>query len=193
MTWYFTKQAGGFLTTLICGERTLQIPDRNRQRDPKSKSVDKLNPSIKVDNPDCTLPPDDQLWPLTDAEYAELIRGQEQGKVIVSDERGFPILQDKPPQLLEQIKNQQTADLAQRINTASAHKTKIAERIATLNDAVANMQQPGLQAFAATAEEQDELRRKQLALVQWKNYAIALGRITPTGDSIEWPEMPEDQ
>lgn len=193
MTWYFTKQAGGFLTTLICGERTLQIPDRNWERDPKSKSVDKLAPFITVDNPDCTLPPDDQLWPLTDAEYAALIKGQEQGKIIVADERGYPMLQDKPPSTLEQIKNRQSLDQAQRIAMANAHKTELTERIATLTDAVANIQQPDLRAFAATAEEEDELRRKQLALVQWKNYAIALGRITPTSDSIEWPEVPQDQ
>lgn len=193
MTWYFTKQAGGFLTTLICGERTIQIPDRNWQRDPKSKSIDKLAPFITVDNPDCTLPPDDQLWPLTDAEYAALIKGQEQGKMIVSDERGYPVLQDKPPGTLEQIKHRHSLDQAQRIATANAHKAELTERIATLNDAVANMHQPDLQAFAATAAEQDELQRKQLSLVQWKNYAIALGRITPTGDSIEWPEMPQDQ
>ena len=40
---------------------------------------------------------------ITDAEHAALLEGQSQGKVIVADESGRPILQDPPPPTAEQI------------------------------------------------------------------------------------------
>lgn len=40
---------------------------------------------------------------ITEAEHAALIGGQSQGKRIVADENGYPILQDPPPPTPEQI------------------------------------------------------------------------------------------
>ena len=46
--------------------------------------------------------PDDAVE-ITEAEHAALIEGQSQGKRIVADESGRPILQDPPPPTPEQI------------------------------------------------------------------------------------------
>ena len=46
--------------------------------------------------------PDDAVE-ITEAEYAALLEGQSQGKRIVADESGRPILQDPPPPTAEQI------------------------------------------------------------------------------------------
>lgn len=40
---------------------------------------------------------------ITEAEHAALLEGQSQGKLIVADESGRPILQDPPPPTAEQI------------------------------------------------------------------------------------------
>lgn len=40
---------------------------------------------------------------ITEAEHAALLEGQSQGKRIVADENGYPILQDPPPPTAEQI------------------------------------------------------------------------------------------
>jgi hypothetical protein len=40
---------------------------------------------------------------ITEAEHAALLEGQSQGKLIVADESGHPILQDPPPPSPEQI------------------------------------------------------------------------------------------
>ena len=45
---------------------------------------------------------------ITETEHAALLEGQSQGKVIVADENGRPILQDPPPPTLEQIMSRLT-------------------------------------------------------------------------------------
>lgn len=191
MAWYFNMQTLGFMTTVICGERTLQIPDPDWKPDPHSEEIDPQHPLITVDNPACTLAPEALLWPLTDEDYAALFAGQGAGKVISTTAQGHPILTDRPALTPEQIQMQQAADQAQRLTAANAHKATLAERIATLTDAVDNIGQPGVEAFAATPEEQDELARHQRALVQWKNYTIALSRVVPTAEPVQWPPKPE--
>ena len=53
---------------------------------------------------------------ITEAEHAALIEGQSQGKVIVADESGRPILQDPPPPSPEQIVAQYTAAVQKRLD-----------------------------------------------------------------------------
>lgn len=191
MAWYFHKQTAGFLTTLIYGERTLLKPDPDWLPDPADDNPT-APPLVRMQNPDCTLPPEELLLPLSDQQYTELIAGQESGRMIGTNAKGYPVLQDRPAPTQEQIQSRQAADKTRHIAVANTQKAKLADRIATLRDAVANIEQPGMQAFAATAEEQEELSRCELALVQWKNYAIELGRVAPTGAPIVWPEIPDN-
>lgn len=54
---------------------------------------------------------------ITEAEHAALIEGQSQGKRIVADESGRPILQDPPPPTAEQIIAQYTGAVQQHLDT----------------------------------------------------------------------------
>ena len=53
---------------------------------------------------------------ITEAEHAALIEGQSQGKVIVADKSGRPILQDPPPPSPEQIIAQYTAAVQKHLD-----------------------------------------------------------------------------
>ena len=53
---------------------------------------------------------------ITEAEHAALIEGQSNGKRIVADENGYPILQDPPPPTAEQIIAKYTADVQQHLD-----------------------------------------------------------------------------
>ena len=53
---------------------------------------------------------------ITEAEHAALIEGQSQGKVIVADESGRPILQDPPPPTTEQIIAKYTAAVQKHLD-----------------------------------------------------------------------------
>ena len=53
---------------------------------------------------------------ITDAEHAALIEGQSQGKVIVADESGRPVLKDPPPPTHEQIIAQYTGAVQQHLD-----------------------------------------------------------------------------
>ena len=53
---------------------------------------------------------------ITDAEHVALIEGQAQGKRIVADENGRPILQDPPPPTTEQIIAKHTAAVQKHLD-----------------------------------------------------------------------------
>ena len=53
---------------------------------------------------------------ITEAEHAALIEGQSNGKRIVADADGRPILQDPPPPTIEQIIAQYDAAMQQRLD-----------------------------------------------------------------------------
>ena len=53
---------------------------------------------------------------ITEAEHAALLEGQSQGKLIVADESGRPILQDPPPPTAEQIVAQYTAAVQKHLD-----------------------------------------------------------------------------
>ena len=179
----------------IYGERSILIPDPNWQPAPvnEDEETDQQPPLISVPNPNCSLPPEEQLHPLCDEEYETLMSGLSRGQVIDTDSLGRPFLIDPPPLSKSQLQAQQALNQINLVKVATANKTALAERIATLEDAVANIGQPEMESFAATAEEQAELIVCQSALIQWKNYAIALGRIVPTGAPIDWPSPPVSQ
>lgn len=68
---------------------TVEVPDMTAQ------------PSlIEVDNPDCRIPPD--AVEISDEYHAELLSGQQTGKIIAAGEDGYPVLLDPPPPTLEQ-------------------------------------------------------------------------------------------
>lgn len=108
---------------------------------------------------------------ITEEYWQELLNGQSAGKVIKPDENGYPILVDPPPPTLEQI----TADaLAKR----AALMSEATAAIAPLQDAV--------DLGEATPQE-------EALLLQWKQYRIALNRLTTSAGwptDIQWPTKP---
>ena len=53
---------------------------------------------------------------ITAEEHQSLLEGQSQGKIIVADKKGRPILQDPPPPTAEQIVAQYTAAVQKRLD-----------------------------------------------------------------------------
>ena len=105
MKMFYSKQTGGFYNTDIHGPRTVLIRDPNwtaPKDDPEARP-----PLVEVVNPHCLIPVD--AVEITTEEHAALIKGQAQGKRIVADKSGRPILQDPPPPTPEQIKSRLVA------------------------------------------------------------------------------------
>lgn len=106
-----------------------------------------------------------------DTEHGELLAGTTIGRVIVADERGYPMLQDRPPE----------TDEALRLRALAERDIFLAEaaiRIAPLQDAV--------DVGEATTEE-------EAALTAWKRYRVALNRIEQAAGfprDFAWPERP---
>lgn len=69
---------------------TVDIPDMTAQP-----------PLIEVDNPRCSIPPD--AVEISDEYHAELLAGQQEGKIIAGGGDGYPVLQDPPPPTLPQV------------------------------------------------------------------------------------------
>lgn len=113
---FYAKSTGGFYDESIHGHRRIRMIDpefvwpqievENPHFDPES-SVDGptifiddpevIPPVVEIDNPACKIPADatdESLWDYT---YAELLAGQTEGKRIVSDDYGCPILADQEP------------------------------------------------------------------------------------------------
>lgn len=77
--------------------------------------------------------------------------------------------------------------LRRKTSTAAAQRSALANRILTLSDAV--------DLEMATAEEIAELPERQEQLVNWKRYAIFLGRVTQQEGwhlSVDWPIEPTE-
>ncbi|CUJ00101.1 Bacteriophage tail assembly protein [Achromobacter aegrifaciens] len=117
------------------------------------------------------IPPDAVELERGAVEHEELLMGTTLGRVIVADERGYPMLQDRPPE----------TDEALRRRALGERDTLLAEaaiRIAPLQDAV--------DVGEATAEE-------EAALTAWKRYRVALNRIEQSPGfprDFAWPERP---
>lgn len=90
-----------------------------------------------------------------------------------------------PPPTPEQILAAQSAKLQGLTQLASAQKIALTNRIGTLNDAI--------ELEMATPEEVAELPIRQAQLLDWKRYAVLLGRVTSQDGwppEVEWPVQP---
>lgn len=116
----------------------------------------------------------DNAWPddlieITDEHYRNLLKGQENGKVICSSDKGYPILSEMPPLSTELsiVKARRKSD--ELMEFAS-------RKIAPLQDA--------LELDLITQEE-------KCILHQWKKYRVALSRIDYSEPAaIIWPDTP---
>lgn len=106
---------------------------------------------------------------ITASQRQALLAGQESGKIILTDDDGFPVLADRP--------GPSAADF---VAAAVAQKTALRLQadtvIAPLQDAV----------DVEMATEAEQLR-----LTEWKKYRVLLNRIdTATAPDITWPDVP---
>lgn len=93
----------------------------------------------------------------------------------------------------EEILITQSAKLQSLTQLATAQKLALTNRIATLQDAINNVNVEGREEFAATAEEQVEFPKRKTQLSKWKDYAILLGRVTTQvgwPPEVVWPVQP---
>jgi len=98
---------------------------------------------------------------------------------------GRPIWVPVPPPSSEAILIINSAKLQQETQLAAQQKTALANRIGTLQDAV-DLEE-------ATPEEIVELPLRQAQLLEWKRYAIYLGRVTTQSGwhmTVDWPQKP---
>lgn len=115
-----------------------------------------------------SLPGD--LVEITEEEWRSLIEGQSDGKVISSDEKGKPILTERPELTRDELQVLASGEKAQRLNVAS-------NKIAPLQDAA--------DLGIATNEE-------EVSLKEWKTYRVMVNRVDITSaPDIEWPSSPE--
>lgn len=113
-------------------------------------------------------------WPdkyvkVLDKDYISLLEGQAEGKSIVSDKNGYPVLSEPPaPTQQEQVKV--------AANQKALFLKMASEALTPLQDA----EQLGI----ATEEE--------MALMKsWKLYRVMLNRLDiTTAPDIDWPEVP---
>ncbi|MES2231807.1 MAG: phage tail assembly chaperone [Pseudomonadota bacterium] len=124
MVVYFHGASCGFYIEEIHGPRlvlvsdpqwehpTISIPDPNwvpeGLGDFEPPLVDVLDPQacppkILVANPKCSLPPENELVEITEAQYLELLTLQSEGKVICSGVDGLPLSADRPPPSAEEV------------------------------------------------------------------------------------------
>ncbi len=94
-----------------------------------------------------------------------------------------PIPEPTPAEVL----SSQSAKLQGLTQLASSQKVALTNRISTLNDAI--------ELEEATPEEVAELPIRQAQLLNWKRYAIYLGRVTSQEGwplEVEWPVQPTE-
>ncbi|WP_379932041.1 tail fiber assembly protein [Enterobacter sichuanensis] len=111
----------------------------------------------------------DDLKEISERWFNYLLGKQNEGKVIVPDEYGLPVLANPPEPTQAELINQAEATRAALMVTASA-------AIAPLEDA----DELGI----ATDDEKE-------SLTLWKRYRVMLNRLDMSAaPSIEWPELP---
>lgn len=114
--------------------------------------------------------PDDVL-PLSDEWYSNLMAGQSKGKAIVANEYGQPVLSEPAPFTAEQLAMFAENKKSDLMALANLH-------IQPLQDAV---------------ELGEATEAEAAQLVSWKKYRIVLNRIdTSLGVEPDWPEMPSN-
>jgi len=111
--------------------------------------------------------------------------------VPITDEEAY-IIQNPPP-TPQQVLASQNSKLQGFMQVADVQKTALTKRIATLQDAIDNIGVEGAEEFAATPEEEAEFPVRKAQLTKWKNYSIALGRVTSHPGwpaTVTWPVQP---
>lgn len=104
------------------------------------------------------------------------------GEVEEDDARYLEWLNPPPNYLLIN-----SAKLQALTHLAAAQKTALTNRIGTINDAI--------ELEEATEQEIAELPVRKAQLVEWKKYAIYLGRVTTQEGwppEVVWPQQPQD-
>lgn len=112
-------------------------------------------------------PPDDYVK-VVDEDYDSLMAGQTEGKVIVSDKNGYPVLAEPP------------APTHESCCSGEFSKTSLMQ---AANDIITPLEDAS-ELGIATEEE-------AAALLRWKRYRVMLNRVdVTTAPDIEWPERP---
>lgn len=112
--------------------------------------------------------PDDAVEIETEV-YQQLITGLSSGKIITADDKGLPVLADRPGPTKEQL-------IATADNERQSLLTTATAKIAPLQDAA--------DLDMATDDEKS-------ALTAWKKYRVLLNRVdTSTAPAITWPDQP---
>ncbi|PHM57034.1 tail fiber assembly protein [Xenorhabdus sp. KK7.4] len=110
------------------------------------------------------------LKPISNDLHNQLLDGQANGKRIVADGNGYPVLADPLPPTPAQLQQQAESEKRYRLSQAK-------EKIDIGQDAV--------DLDMATKEE-------KAALLAWKKYRVLLNRVDcSTAPDIVWPEQPE--
>lgn len=105
---------------------------------------------------------------ISDEKHAELLSSQSAGKMITSDETGYPV--SVYPSLT----------IEQAIANAEVNKSQLRTRV----DAEISWRQDAVDIGIATEEE-------NAALSAWKTYRVRLMRVdTSSAPEIDWPEQP---
>lgn len=108
------------------------------------------------------------------------------GWVVTPDGSGWSFAPwTPPPPTAAEILASQSAILVSLKQTAEAQKVALTNRVGTLNDAI--------ELEMATPEEVAELPLRKAQLVEWKRYAVLLGRVTSQAGwppDVEWPVQP---
>lgn len=103
--------------------------------------------------------------------------------VVEDDDPRYLLFMNPPPDHLAI----NSATLQQATQLAAAQKTALSNRIGVLTDAV--------ELEMATPEEEVELPVRQAQLLEWKRYAILLGRVTAQAGwyaTVVWPVQPAE-
>lgn len=165
MAFYFRPANLGFYSDAFHGARTVFVPDPDWIA--PLDDADARAPRIGIPNPACTLPPADELIPITAEAYAALIDGQSRGQLIA--------LVDGQPALVNPPARSAREELAAAARERERRLAVAASTMAPLQDAV----------DLGDANDDESAR-----LVTWKRYRVALNRLDLAALPIAWPDAP---
>lgn len=122
---------------------------------------------------------------ISDDQYRSLNDGRQSGLSIEINSSGVPVLGRKSELSESQKKSSYSEKLKILKNISENQKLSIENRIGVINDAV--------EFDDVTPQEIKELSDRKIQLVEWKRFAIDLGRMSYTEslEDHEWPKQPE--
>lgn len=144
-----------------------------------SRSINDFVPNGSEDDSDLVFVSAEEFTYLIEHQVGFGFKVDSNGKVVVNTEY-IP-----PEESSEQILQRQSVKLQTLTWAAQAQKSALTNRVSTLNDAV--------ELEMATPEELIELPKRKAQLVEWKRYAIMLGRVTSQEGwppEVDWPVPP---